>query len=315
MPSKPPYRRHLNSSEDLETTYEATRAGFVALALEKNHRATPFIVEARALQEAASHAKNPVDLLKVKGIENGLLTAAGLSDKAATHLQPEDKITAIRELIKNFLEPAGAKFVEELVFRFLLIRGDTLGGSMRNVGGVLAQRKLTRAILSTLRIAGIAYYWQESKSRTWLENGDEFDSELSLRGLYWKNGRKPRTLIYNLTVPLVKNNVDLCLFDTTPDDLDESNSKNYIALGELKGGIDPAGADEHWKTAKTALDRIRKSFARAKQNPHIFFIGAAIERKMATEIWNELQEGVLSNAANLNDDNQIASISHWFCTL
>ena len=153
---KLPYRRHLNSSEDLETTYEAMRAGFVALALEKNHRATPFIVEARALQEAASHAKNPVDLLKVKGIENGLLTAAGLSDKAATHLQSEDKITAIRELIKNFLEPAGAKFVEELVFRFLLIRGDTLGGSMRNVGGVLAQRKLTRAILSTLRMAGIA---------------------------------------------------------------------------------------------------------------------------------------------------------------
>jgi len=315
MPSKPPHRRHLKSSEDLETTYEATRAGFVGLALEKNHRATPFIVEARVLQEAASHAKNPAELLKVKGIENGLLTAAGLSDKAVTHLQPEDKINAVKELIRNFLEPAGTKFVEELVFRFLLTRGDTLGGSMRNVGGVLAQRKLTRAILSTLKIAGIAYYWQDIKSRDWFENGDDLDIESSLRGLYWQNGRKHRTLIYNLTIPLVKNNVDLCLFDATPDNLDERNSKSYIALGELKGGIDPAGADEHWKTAKTALDRIRKSFTRVKQNPHTFFIGAAVEKKMATEIWDELQQGVISNAANLNDDNQIASISHWLCNL
>jgi len=54
MSKEPPYHRHLNSSADLETTYEATRAGFVALALEKNHRATPFIADARTLQDAAS---------------------------------------------------------------------------------------------------------------------------------------------------------------------------------------------------------------------------------------------------------------------
>jgi hypothetical protein len=107
----------------------------------------------------------------------------------------------------------------------------------------------------------------------------------------------------------------MCLFNATPDSLDESNAGSYIALGELKGGIDPAGADEHWKTAKGALERIRKSFARAKQNPRTFFIGAAIEKKMATEIWDELRQGVLSNAANLNDENQIASISHWLCNL
>ena len=315
MPTKPPHLRHLNSSTNLETTYEATRAGFVALALEKNNRATPYVSEARVLQEAASQAKNPNELFRIKGIENGLLTAAGLSDKSATHLQPEDKATAVKEFIKNFLEPAGNKFVEELVFRFLLIRGDALGGSMRNIGGVLAQRKLTRAILSTLRIAGIPYYWQNSKGRNWFENGDDFEIELALRGLYWKNGRQNRTLIFNLTVPLVKNNVDLCLFNSSPDNLDESNSKSYIALGELKGGIDPAGADEHWKTARTALERIRKSFTKAKLKPHTFFVGAAIEKKMATEIWNDLTNGTLTNAANPNEENQVASISHWLCNL
>jgi len=49
--------------------------------------------------------------------------------------------------------------------------------------------------------------------------------------------------------------------------------------------------------------------------PGTFFIGAAIEKKMATEIWDELKKGVLSNAANLNEDNQVASISHWLCNL
>lgn len=162
------YRNHLQSSDDLITTYQATRAGFVGLALEKNRRATPYLAEARVLQEAANQAKNPAELLNIQGIEMGLLTAAGLSDKSLRYLTSEDKIDAINSLIKNFLEPAGAKFVEELVFRFLLTRGDTLGGSMRNVGGALAQRKLTRAILSTLTIAGQSYHWQHSKTKKWV---------------------------------------------------------------------------------------------------------------------------------------------------
>ncbi|MEK0181264.1 AvaI/BsoBI family type II restriction endonuclease [Microcoleus anatoxicus] len=115
------YRNHLDSSDNLVTTHEATRAGFVALALEKNRRATPYLAEARALQEAARQAEIPTDLLNVKGIEMGLLTAAGLSDKSLAHLMPKDKIEAINGLIRNFLEPAGTNFVEELVFRFLLI--------------------------------------------------------------------------------------------------------------------------------------------------------------------------------------------------
>lgn len=315
----PPYITHIKSSKDLETTYEATRAGFVALALEKNRRATPHVAEARALQEAASQARNPKDLLKIKDIQAGLLTAAGISDKALVHISTEDKIRAINELIKNFLEPAGSKFVEELVFRFLLIHGDALGGSMRNIGGALAQRKLTRAILSTLKIAGIEYKWQHSKTQKWLSmTNEDTDIELSLRGIHWQNRSRNRTIIYNLTVPLVKNNVDLCMFNLNADELKLEKyavPKSYVTLGELKGGIDPAGADEHWKTARTALERIRDAFSKTGYSPLTFFIGAAIEKKMAEEIWNQLTCGKLNNAANLNEEKQIASISRWLCTL
>jgi len=314
-----PYRRHLKSSAALVTTYEATRAGFVALALEKNRRATPHVAEARALQEAAVQAKKPADLLKIKGIEAGLLTAAGLSDKSLDHLWPEDKADAIQGLIKNFLKPAGAKFIEELVFRFLLTRGDTLGGSMRNVGGALAQRKLTRAIISTLTIAGVKYQWQHARTKRWTDMTDgDAEIESSLRGLSWMNDNRSRTLVYNLKVPFVENNVDLCLFKISPKELTAAgygSPKSYLALGELKGGIDPAGADEHWKTARTALDRIREAFSKASFSPHTFFVGAAVEKKMAHEIWKQLNSGALANAANLNEENQVASISRWLCRL
>ncbi|NJO40546.1 MAG: restriction endonuclease [Cyanobacteria bacterium RU_5_0] len=319
------YRNHLQSSDDLVTTYEATRAGFVALALEKNRRATPYVAEARALQEAANQATSPADLLTIQGIEMGLLTAAGLSDKSLAHLMPEDKIDAINSLIRNFLEPAGANFVEELVFRFLLTRGDTLGGSMRNVGGALAQRKLTRAILSTLTIAGQRYHWQHLRTKRWIAmTNDDTDIELSLRGLSWESDLGRRTLIYNLNIPLVKSNVDLCLFDLAPKALPANKSSKIepievepytIALGELKGGIDPAGADEHWKTAQAALNRIRQAFTDTGHSPLTFFVGAAIEKRMAGEIWDQLESGTLSNAANLNEENQVGSISRWLCRL
>lgn len=191
MPKRKPYQQYLKSSDDLITTYESTRAGFIALALEKNRKATPFVEQARALKVAASTAKTPNDLLKISDIQVALLTASGVSDKAAEHLQPQDKLEAIQGLIQNFLEPAGASFVEELVFRFLLTRGDSLGGSMRNVGGVLAQRKLTRALISTLRIAGKSYQWLHATANQWPPStDDDTDVDLYLRGLSWQKEKR-----------------------------------------------------------------------------------------------------------------------------
>jgi Restriction endonuclease BsobI len=89
----------------------------------------------------------------------------------------------------------------------------------------------------------------------------------------------------------------------------------YIALGELKGGIDPAGADEHWKTARTALERIRSSFAMQDKHPYLFFIGAAIERKMSLEIWQMLEDRSLANAANLTAPEQSSSLCAWLTQL
>lgn len=283
------YLLHPTSARDLETTKSGNQGWLARLALERHRRATPYIAQARALRCAASQAKHPIDLERI----------------------PEIKAALTRVSDENF--------VEELVYRFLINGGEALGCSMRNAGGILAQRRLARTLISILALSGTRFRWQETSTRAWADGtGEEADIELSLRAISWKNGNKKRTAVFNLGVPFLKNNVDLCLFNCSDADLSKetyNSPSSYIALGELKGGIDPAGADEHWKTARTALTRIQTAFAKQNLKPHTFFIGAAIEKKMAREIWEMLSDGTLENAANLTNDDQVASMSRWLCWL
>lgn len=317
------YEKHLKNHGDLTTPYEKTRAGFVSIALERNEKATPHIAEAKDLKAKAERARKPSDLRKIPDIRHGLLTAAGISDKAAGHMDAQGHTDAIDGLIDKYLEPAGNEFVEELVYRFLLTRGDTLGGSMRNLVGAIAQRKFTRALIASLRIAGTAFYWLPNDSAAiWLDakNSDSKDMESS-KGLCWTKEGKSRTLMYNIKVPFLGtkgNGVDMCLFDCAYTEYSATTTglpKAYIALGELKGGIDPAGADEHWKTANSALSRIRQRFGEMNVYPSIFFVGAAIENSMAREIWDQLNNGDLTNAANLTSDTHLSSLCSWLYNL
>ena len=79
----------------------------------------------------------------------------------------------------------------------------------------------------------------------------------------------------------------MCLLNCTPDEIKPETFRVpeiFIAFGELKGGIDPAGADEHWKTAQTALARIRSAFNAKNLSPNLFFVGAVIVDSMANDI-------------------------------
>ncbi|MBU1907050.1 type II restriction endonuclease [Patescibacteria group bacterium] len=158
----------IQSAADLVTPREKTRAGFILLALEKNYLAVPYVEEAKALKAMANGVQRPKDLLKADDLRAGLLTASGLSDKSLNYLTDEDKIVAIKGLIEKFLEPAGDNFADELVYRYLLIKGDALGGKARNLAGVLGERKFLRTILSVINLAGLSYWWQDADSNSWL---------------------------------------------------------------------------------------------------------------------------------------------------
>ena len=72
---------------------------------------------------------------------------------------------------------------------------------------------------------------------------------------------------------------------------------------------------EHWKTARTALLRIQAAFAEIGLRPKSFFVGSAIEAKMAEEIWKLLSNGQLDNAANLTSNQQLDHLARWLCSL
>ena len=311
---------YLNSYNCLVTTREQTRAGFIEAALAKNKKAEPYILEAKNLKVLASKAKNPMGLLRIKEIQNGLLTASGLSDKATNYFNDEDKKEAILALIKNFLQPAGKGFVEELVYRFLLIKGDSLGGSMRNYVGTIAEIKLKKMILSALNFLNIPYQIllkSDKSANRWktFSYNDSIELAENICAIYWYK-RNDRLLFFNANVPLVNKNVDLCLYEGNTEAFDSgrivSQTEKAVMLGELKGGVDPAGADEHWKTANSALGRIRTAF---KNNIQTSFVAAAIENNMAKEIYQQLLAGTLTNAANMTDENQLTSFCQWLINI
>ena len=296
----------IKRAEDLITSHEQTRAGFIEAALTKNYKAKPYIEQAKTLKSLASQAATPIELLNITEIQNSLLTASGLSDKSLKYFTDNDKKEAIKKMIKEFLEPAGELFIDELVYRFLLIKGDTLGGSMRNYVGAIAQMKLVRKLMSLLSIQRMPFailLKDDKKKNKWqnLEYEFAFDKADEIVAIQWNSPKGGRILFFNTIIPLVKNNIDICLYQGNTESFESGNivkaNDKAIMFGELKGGIDPAGADEHWKTGNSALERIREAFANYPIKTS--FIAAAIEKKMATEIyahtrWHIIQCGKLN---------------------
>jgi type II restriction enzyme len=311
---------HLSDASDLITPYENTRAGFVQMALEKNQRASPFVAEARDLAEKVKQAQAPLDLLTLEGISGALLTAAGISDKASGHLDTTGKTDAVQKFVESYLVPAGTSFREELVYRFLLTRGDSLGGSMRNIVGALAERRFNTMLFARLANSGRATFYKSSTSEKWIDVKETSPLALleKIQAIAWKSQKGERVFRYNAKIEIVDKNIDMSLLATSMLDFEQATLQDaslFLALGELKGGIDPAGADEHWKTANSALDRIRKNFSAKGYTPQLFFVGAAIEQAMSKEIWHQLQAGSLANAANLTVDSHLTAFCDWLVNL
>ena len=316
--------KYVTSSEDLVTTYDERKLGFLSIALRKSKEATHYLNLARAFRTVADKYIDPLDLIGIDDVTVSMCEAAGLSTKARGYLEPGDEKDIITEFVEKHLVTAGDNYVDELINRYLLTQGDALGGRMRNIVGNLAGEKLTQNLVSALQIRNFKFKYFEKKSKRWIK-GSLFEDDISssVKAIRWKNGAHSRLLYYDLTVPIVKKNIDLVLFNKSNVDNTISSKfkrfisdkSNYLMLGELKGGIDPAGADEHWKTANTALTRIRTAFSEKGIKIHTVFIGAAIEASMALEIFEQCESKTLSNCANLTKPKQLSEICDWIVTL
>lgn len=288
--------KFIKSAEDLQTEHRAICDGFLAQALQKTEEAQPFVEEAHIFYKSLKKAKSVGDLLAFPKYRNDLVSACGFSDKARGKLTKAELDDSIRKVLDRIYKESGSEFRENILYRYLLTKGDTLGGRMRNLAGASAGTKLTEKIIE--RLSGRKIEITKNKNE-------------KIQKVEW-DGRR---LLFDAKL-LTGNNIDVILLNFSGSNISEDllvNKSKYLACGELKGGIDPAGADEHWKTANSALGRIRTVFGRNVLA--LFFVGAAIETSMAKEIFKQLKAGRLSHAANLNEEEQVNDLVDWLLSL
>jgi type II restriction enzyme len=292
----------IRSAKQLVTSHRAVCEGFLLQAVAKTQRAAPFVEEAREFWRLLACVHDIHTLPGRSDLRGYLLAAAGFSDKAKSHLSKPELRLALKAVIETIAADAGSDWREEIVYRYLLTRGDSLGGGMRNYTGNLARARFAVAIQAALQRRGT-----EASERRSPSDPDKIQS------LTWNS----RLLLFDRKPRFIGKNIDAVLLDTSvpceAPDARLERPTDYIACGELKGGIDPAGADEHWKTARSAIARIRESFR--GQPPHLFFIGAAIELSMATEILAEIRKKRLACAANLTVPQQVLDLADWVVDL
>jgi len=298
-----PETRLIKNPSDLVTSHMQVCKGFLAQALEKTERASPYIEQAKTLHAALNKASDIGVAASLKSVQAELLSAAGFSDKARSHLSGRELHRALKRAIDVVAKRAGDAWREDLVYRFLLTKGDSLGGTMRNVTGALAGIRFSDAIQEHLKASRIPHAVERSST-----------NEVKVQEITWKN----RYLVFDKTPRFIRKNIDVILLKVLTPKAEIKrlleDKKAYLACGELKGGIDPAGADEHWKTANSALERIRQGF-RPAAPPTLFFVGAAIEAAMANEIFTQLQDGRLTHAANATVPAQVSDLAAWLLGL
>jgi len=293
---------HIKSPKDLVTTHSAICAGFLAQAVAKTEKANPYVKAAIVFWRALRRVRVPRELIDAKELRDDLLAAAGFSEKAKEHLSDKELQDALRTVLSRF---AGRKagWREQVFCMYLLTKGDSLGGSMRNLTGAIAGKRVAESAVRQLTALG---------HTTKLEYTNQ-DKE-KVESISWDE----RSLVFDKKIPFIGNNVDVILLQRERKEAlckeMTADKSRYRACGELKGGIDPAGADEHWKTASTALQRIRESFD-PKVRPRLFYLGAAIEQSMAMEIVEQLNDGRLDYAGNLTRPEQVHDLIAWLTSL
>lgn len=291
--------KHIHTASDLVTSSEAICDGFLRQAIKKVEQASPYVKQALRFREALLKAKTPANAMRLHGFTSDLVASAGFSEKSQVYFSAQQLEKAVEKVLQTIYEKNPEGFCDDVFCRYLLTKGDSLGGKMRNITGASGSGQFTEAVTGALTARKLQFHATVNNTH-------------KIQSIVWDN----RCLVFDRSPKIIGNNVDAILLDTqkvpSVQILLETPS-TYLACGELKSGIDPAGADEHWKTARSALDRIRAKLG--NHCPPLFFVGAAIENAMATEIFGRLQNGTLAHSANLTSQQQLSDLTGWLVSL
>lgn len=287
---------------DLVSTAEDTAKAFALQALRKTDLATYYLDAADTFEFKLSRLGNLNDIVNNEDIRGELLTSVGISDKAKKYFTSETAKSYLEEIVKKIDSQSPENLKVDLVNRFLLTSGDSMGGRSRNLIGREGGERLIQFVKEALEGKKIHY---EVSS-----NAQEKTTAITWQGRIMLFDVKPSWIGKNIDVILLRDSKDA----GSPEV--RENPEMFLACGEIKGGADPAGSDEHWKTARSALDRISAAFKEEyAKPPKLFFAGLSIVPGVAKEIVEHLDNGKLNKAANLARSRQVADLAEWLISL
>jgi type II restriction enzyme len=281
----------LISEENLITTQENINKGFLWQARKKRELSQISLKQSRDAKTKLKKATSFEEIYDDQMLFDFLVGALMLSKKSINNLSFKN----VKELIEseiNFQKLNEQNYINSLEKNYLLMCGESIGGKMRNRIGKKGEELFIEKIKYLLDKKNVKYEMEYSK----------IGNPISI---FWNN----RTIIFNKKSNFINKSVDFIVLRSVNGKYDLENPDSYCCAGELKSGIDPAGADEHWKTAMAALKRISFSFKSINlKTPPLYFIGGAISNFMATEIIDLLKKDKLQYAANLNHSKQLERI-------
>jgi len=202
----------------------------------------------------------------------------------------------------------------EMVFANL---GESIGGSWRNEVGRLSYVEVIGGLVRFLHnkgcLSAIAYDLKGSlvidddeevvSKDNRLEDSEDFPAKLEAvennrvvyKTVFLRNGNELR-----LNRQITWTDSQGKEYKIGPDLSAFADNDVLIWGGELKGGADPAGSDEHWKTAKSAFDRIIDASGKSgRPTPKLSFIATILVDRVAHQAAIWIKQGKLTSVYNL----------------
>ena len=265
-------------------------------------------------------------MISQKAMKDARLSAARYEQGAMPSQEFAEDVTRYLNSIISGIVKAGLVEKGHHIEMAYANLGDTVGGGWRNEVGRLAYFTVVTPLLRHLHSLGIleSVTYELKGAVVQDEDGIPSQEEASLsvaqlkpeeleekitefergRGVYKElelaNGN--RLLLNRQIIWLSEDGEELKIGPDliSTDDTEFVQDMPLLWAGELKGGADPAGSDEHWKTATQAFNRILLACEKTgREQPPLSFMATILVDRVAREAQEWLDQGKLTSVYNL----------------
>ncbi len=326
---------------NLVSTTDEINYGYENIVNARLENMSLYIDESKHLREILTRYLNGEKFLEEE-LKSYFLVICGITSTTIQYLSKPFTEEIINNLVDSFDGRENSDIIEELVSRFLLVRGLSFNGSVKVITGKIAEEKLKENIISVLLNASCEIYINSNGK--WGEYKDSCCSYI--KGISWNIDGNARTILFNFKIPSVKRNIDFVLFESShkniclkspsgskfvavrdmfSDDYRERidicttshlDAKNCLLIGEIKNVIAPHKAFLFWRESYSPLLKDKKSIeGEIGKEVHSAFVSSVMHKDMILAIYEELESGSLSYAVNLSKDDNVEKFCNWLISI